>query len=276
MQSTPSRPVLRYYGGKWRLAPWIISHFPAHRVYVEPFGGAASVLMRKPRSHAEVYNDLDGEIANVFRVLRDRQLAAALREAVRLTPFARSEYLAAYLPAHDSVEQARRTLVKAWMGYGSGGLVESSAGFRVALSMRRHTAKEWAGYARHIDDFAERLAGVFIESRPASALMAQYDEPDALWFLDPPYLGETRGARHRYRHDFTEADHIALAEQARALRGRVILSGYASPLYDELYAGWTTRSRPARDALSQQRTEVLWLNPACAEALQPSLLGGAA
>src|SRR5690606_17939073 len=103
---------------KWRLAPWIISHFPPHQVYVEPFGGAASVLMQKHRVYAEVYNDLDGEVVNVFRVLRDPDTAARLERALRFTAFARDEYESAYEPCDDPVEQARRTIVKGAMGYG--------------------------------------------------------------------------------------------------------------------------------------------------------------
>ena len=113
----PSRPILRYHGGKWILAPWIISHFPPHRVYVEPFGGAASVLLRKPRSYAEVYNDLDREIVSLFRVARER--GEELRRALELTPFARQEYLEAWHPSDDPLEQARRTVIRAYMGFAS-------------------------------------------------------------------------------------------------------------------------------------------------------------
>lgn len=262
-----TRPVLRYHGGKWRLAPWIISHFPAHRVYVEPFGGAASVLLRKPRSEVEVYNDLDAEIVNVFRVLRDPERAASLERALRLTPFCRSEYMAAQEPA-GGVEQARRTLVKAWMGFGSGALTHRHAGFRVATSKTRHTAREWSGFPDQIAAFVDRLAGVFIEERPALAVMAKHDAIDALLYLDPPYTTSTRGPRHRYRHDLTDAQHEEVAAAARAALGAVVVSGYASPLYSTLYAGWETRTRASIDALSRDRTETLWLNPACAKALE--------
>jgi hypothetical protein len=144
--TAPTRPVLRYHGGKWRLAPWIISHFPAHRVYVEPFGGAASVLMRKPRAYAEVYNDLDGELVALFRVLRDETQAAALVRAVSLTPFAREEFAASYEPSGDPVEQARRTVIRAFMGFGSNAHVRAT-GFR-ANSNRSGTtpARDWANY----------------------------------------------------------------------------------------------------------------------------------
>jgi DNA adenine methylase len=262
--SVPTRPVFRYHGGKWRLAPWIIAQFPPHRVYVEPFGGAASVLMRKPRSHAEVYNDLDGELVNVFRVLRDAGDGARLRELLRLTPFSRAEYAAAWEESDEPVERARRTLVKAWMGFGSGALTHRHAGFRVALQERRHTAHEWARFSNLIPSFVERMVGVFIEQRPALNVIARFDAPDALLFLDPPYVASTRGPRHRYRHEMTDTEHRELAHVARSARGMVVLSGYGSELYRELYDGWTMLTKRAIDARSRERTEVLWLNPACA------------
>lgn len=105
---TVSRPALRYLGGKWMLAPWIIQHFPPHQIYVEPFGGAASVLLRKPRVHAEIYNDLDGDVVNLFRVLRDPQAAADLIDRIALTPYSRAEFVASYEPTAEPVEWARR------------------------------------------------------------------------------------------------------------------------------------------------------------------------
>jgi len=112
----PRRPILRYHGGKWRLAPWIISHFPRHRFYVEPFGGVASVLLRKPRSFHEVYNDLDGNLVNLLSVLRDETTRNKLIEDLRLTPFAREEFVLARRDADDPIERARRTIVRSFMG----------------------------------------------------------------------------------------------------------------------------------------------------------------
>jgi hypothetical protein len=114
----PTRPVLRWHGGKWNLAPWIISHFSAHKVYVEPFGGAGSVLMRKRRAYAEIWNDLDGHVVNLFQVLRSHR-AGELVEQLRLTPFARDEFDLAYQPYEDPVERARRLVVRSFMGHGS-------------------------------------------------------------------------------------------------------------------------------------------------------------
>ncbi len=107
-----TRPVLRYPGGKYRIAKWIISYFPQHKFYVEPYCGAASVLMRKPRTEGEIINDLDGDVVNVFRVLRDPEQAKELERLVRLTPFAYEEYKRSYDATEDPIERARRTIFR--------------------------------------------------------------------------------------------------------------------------------------------------------------------
>ncbi len=276
---TPTRPVLRYHGGKWGLAPWIIRHFSPHRVYVEPFGGAASVLMQKPRSYAEVYNDLDGEIVNLFRVLRNPVLATELERALRLTPFARAEFEDAWLPADEPIEQARRTIVRAFMGFGSNAvtcrrMVRNSpgTGFR-SNSNRSGTspAHDWANYPDCITAFVERLQGVVIESRPASEVIRQHDGSETLIYCDPPYPMATRDAGADYVHEMTDDDHRALSEQLHQVRGMVVLSGYACPLYTDLFGDWHQVRRQAYADGARQRTEVLWINPAAARSLQASL-----
>jgi len=265
MSGSPTRPVIRYYGGKWRLAPWIIAQFPPHRVYVEPFGGGASVLMRKPRSYAEVYNDLDGEIVNVFRVLRDPAQARELERLLRLTPYARDEFNAAYIPASDPIEWARRTLIRSAMGFGVNG-INKNTGFRSNSSRSGTTpSHDWANYPNHIAEFCARLAGVVIESRPAIECIAQHDSPQTLHYVDPPYPHDTRGEHMdgNYRHEMTDADHRELAAFLRTLRGTVILSGYPCELYDaELYPDWRRTERKAMADGARERTEVLWMNRA--------------
>lgn len=274
-----TRPVLRYHGGKWRLAPWIISHFPPHRIYVEPYGGAASVLLRKPRVYAEVYNDLEGEVVNLFRVLRNPGQAAELERQLRLTPYAREEFWAAYEPTDEPVERARRTITRAFMGFGSASANNKHrTGFRANSNKSGTTpAHDWANYPDHISSLSARLAGVIIEQRPALEITKHHDTPEALHYLDPPYSHTTRyvGASGSccYVHEMTDDDHREMAEVVRRLKGMVVLSGYDSPLYQELFGDWEMVSRPAMADGAKPRTECLWLSPAAARA-QECLFAG--
>lgn len=252
------------------LADWIISHFPPHRIYVEPFGGAASVLLQKPRVYSEVYNDLDGEVVNLFRVLRDPESAERLRESVRLTPFAREEFLAAYEPAEDAVERARRIVIRAFMGFGSAGASrDHKTGFRAQARRSGTTpARDWMNWPEAVAAITERLRGVTIESRPAAEVIRQQDHADALFYVDPPYPYSTRsfprGAVQPfcYRHEMTDDEHRALAEVLRSVRGVVVLSGYPCSLYDrELYPDWRRIERKAFAGGASERTEVLWISP---------------
>ena len=262
-ETTPTRPVLRYHGGKWRLAPWIISHFPPHRVYVEPFGGAASVLLRKERSYAEVYNDLDGEVVNLFRVLRDEESAARLVEMVALTPFARYEFEESYATHGDPVEQARRTVTRSFMGFGSNAH-NRKTGFR-ANSNRSGTtpARDWRNYPDAMGATVERLRGVVIEHRDATEVIRQHDGPRTLHYVDPPYPAGTRDRGVDYAHEMSDEQHRSLAAALHEVEGAVILSGYACDLYDrELYPDWRRVTKATHADGARDRTEVLWLNPA--------------
>jgi DNA adenine methylase len=275
--NAPTRPVLRWHGGKWKLAPWIISHFPKHRVYVEPFGGAASVLLRKERSYAEVYNDLDEDVVNLFEVLRSAE-ASRLIELLRLTPFARLEFEHAYIESRDPIERARALIVRSFMGFGSDGHNPDNGrtGFR-ANSNRSGTtpAHDWANYPDCLAVIVERWRGIVIECRAAVDVMRKHDGPDTLHYVDPPYLPETRsvsGNRGKdgirvYRHEMTRADHQALLVGLIDLQGMVVLSGYHSTLYDKALTDWRRIEIAALADGARPRTEVLWLNPACAQAL---------
>jgi DNA adenine methylase len=282
--STVKRPVLRYHGGKFRLAPWIIRHFPPHRLYVEPFGGAAGVLVQKERAYAEVYNDLDGDVVNLFRVLREPGKCARLIDMLLLTPYARDEFDGAYEPTDDSIERARRTLVRAEMGFGSAGATKGSTGFRVDTRRKYGTAQQlWARFPESLSAICQRLTGVMIENRPALEIIRYHDAPDALFYVDPPYMFGARNVyakRGRY-YDFelSDADHAELLDELRACAGMVVLSGYPTPAYEAALTGWSTATTEARISAARGtgvRTECLWLNPACAAALDRSGLFGEA
>jgi DNA adenine methylase len=266
---------LRWHGGKWLLAPWIISHFPRHRVYVEPFGGAASVLMRKPRSYAEVYNDLDRTVVGLFRVLRSDR-AEELVRALRLTPFARDEFREAYQSCDDPVEAARRLVVRSFMGFGSNGHSRCT-GFR-ANSNRSGTtpAHDWDNYPDSLAQVIERLRGVTIENKDAREVMAQHDGPDTLHYIDPPYVFSTRSDLSKdYAYELSDCEHADLLEFLRGLRGMVVLSGYASPFYDAALADWRRVERAALADGAKKRIEVLWINPLAAKAGSRDLFMGA-
>lgn len=276
--SAIKRPVLRYHGGKFRLAPWIIRHFPPHRLYVEPFGGAAGVLVQKDRAYAEVYNDLDGDIVNLFRVLREPGQCARLIDMLLLTPYARDEFDVAYEPTDDPIERARRTLVRAEMGFGSAGATKGSTGFRVDTRRKYGTAQQlWARFPESLSTICQRLTGVMIENRPALEIIRYHDAHDALFYVDPPYMFSARnvGAKRGRYYDFelSDADHAELLDQLRICTGMVVLSGYHTPAYESALEGWsiaTTEARISAASGTAIRTECLWLNPACSAALDRS------
>lgn len=261
------RSLVRYHGGKFKKAPWIVSQFPPHRVYTEGCGGAANVLLHKPRSRVEIYNDRDHEIVNLLRVLRDIHQAAELERQLRLTPYAREEFEHSYLPTDDAIEQARRTVVRASMGYGSNALA-SNTGFRIysGTGRSKSTADDWRSLPDMLPLICRRLQGVHIENLPILELLPKHDYVDAVHYVDPPYVQSTRTTLEKHGHaaykcDMTDADHRDLAAMLHTLKGAVILSGYTCPLYDELYSDWRQTRQTSGSYYNQPRNEVLWINP---------------
>ncbi len=273
-------PAIRYHGAKFRLAPWIIGKFPPHDRYVEPFGGAAGVLLQKPRCYAEVYNDLDGDVVNFFRVLRDPVLRARLIDACIMTPYARGEFESAWISTEDDVERARRLAVRAQMGFGSAGASKAHTGFRIDMRRKYGTASQlWARFPEAIAAAGLRFEGVMIENRDALEVMRQHDGPDTLHYVDPPYLHSTRkmgSAKRTYRYELSDSDHQQLIEAVHALEGMVVLSGYPSRLYADALEDWTlfrTSAQISAGRGADSRTECAWLNPACAAAIERSGFG---
>lgn len=268
---TPSRPALRYYGGKWRIAPWIISHFPPHECYVEPFGGGASVLLNKTRSPLETYNDINGQVVNFFHILREKP--NELIRAITLTPWSRAEYeLSQEIldPCNgDRVEAARRFYVSCWMGFG-GGRARWRQGWRyqVKAGTLWKPSSESFTETGHLRDTVSRLRGVQFDQRDAFDVIRACDTPETLFYLDPPYLHSTRSKWHDvYAHEMDDAEHEELSILAREREGMVIISGYPSVQYQLWYErhGWTrveTKARTNGGAISSfERIEALWLSP---------------
>jgi len=268
--TAPRRPPLRYHGGKWRLAPWLLKHFPPHVCYVEPYGGGASVLLRKPQSYLEVYNDIDGEVVHFFRVLRER--TEEFTQAVRLTPFSREELDLAYLDCDNPLERARRFYVRAWQGRG-GPRAQWKTGWRFQISDARgkRSVDDWND-TRHLRGIVERLKNVQIECGEALRVIERYDKPETLYYLDPPYPAETRSKRWRrraYQYEMTTEDHGRLAGVLHDIEGMAIISSYRSKLYDDLYAHWSRTCTETQTDGKTKRVECIWLNQAAQLARYP-------
>lgn len=265
----PTRPVLRYHGGKWRIAPWIISHFPEHLAYVEPFGGAGSVLLQKQRIKTEVWNDLDSNLYNLFRILRDKEKARELINLCALTPFSRKEFTASYEVATNELENARRFIVRSFFGFGSKAcLSETQNGFRSFRYTENSPAVDWSTYPEALQKIVVRMSGVVIESEDALSIIRRYDREKTLFYCDPPYVHSTRNLNQgAYRHEMTNNDHIKLADTLHSIQGMAIVSGYDTELYTELYSDWKRVSRIAYADMCSQRTECLWISPQVQDAL---------
>lgn len=240
---------------------------PKHKCYVEPFGGGASVLMQKPRSYAEVYNDKWDVVVNVFRVLRDPIKANKLIRMLELTPFSRTEFMNASISHGSSdIEKARRTILRSFAGFGSASTNGAFlTGFRSNSNRSGTTpAHDWVNYPTHVTTFIERLRGVIIENKNAIEVMKQHDSKQTLFYCDPPYVHKTRNMNRgnsAYAVEMTDEQHRELAAVLHNLTGMVMLSGYHSALYDELYAGWHQIERNALADGAKKRIEVLWFNP---------------
>lgn len=265
----PKRPVLRYHGGKWRLAEWVISHFPPHSVYVEPFGGAASVLMQKEPVRIEVYNDLDDRVVDLFRILRDPDKAELLRRAIEFTPFSRTEHAMSWDPTEDEIEAARRLIIVMFQSIGN-------KNSRSRNGWRTRTEKavwspciSWNGWPKEIPAFVSRLKSTIIECKPWQEILDLYDGEGALFYVDPPYVHSTRSGGHWevYEHEMTDDQHRELCLHLCRLRGMVVLSGYPNPIYKELLPAWQMECISARAQTNAPRTEAIWLNPAAMAAL---------
>lgn len=267
-------PPFAYFGGKVSLAESIVSLLGPHQHYVEPFCGSLSVLLAKSRSPMETVNDLDGDRMLFWQVLRDRP--KDLARACALTPHSRAEHDQSFDRRAElgDLERARRVWVR--LSQGRGGQMRRTGWRHYANPSGGAGMPDYlAGYTGRIMPAAARLAGVSLECRPALELIAKYGQHSGvLLYVDPPYLGSTRPWGDQYRHELrSDDDHCELADALRACAATVVLSGYASPLYDELYAGWSAVELAAFTGNGkhgdQDRTEVVWSNR---EIGQPSLL----
>jgi DNA adenine methylase len=258
------KPPVPYFGSKARIADRIVDLLPEHGHYVEPYCGGLSVLLAKRPAAMETVNDLDGDLVCFWRVLRDRP--EDLVRACELTPHSRAELTDGWEPTTSEVERARRVWVR--LAQGRGGTMRRT-GWRHYVT----TSGSSLGMPGYLEAYrermlpaAERLRNVSLECLPALTIIGKYGATaDVLLYVDPPYLGTTRGdANSRYGVEMrTEGEHRELAAALTDCGAAVVLSGYDSPLYADLYAGWhrnelATMTGNGRG--DQSRTEVLWSN----------------
>lgn len=255
------RPALKWYGGKNKIAQWVYSVFPPHDCYVEPFGGAASVLLNKPPATHEVYNDLDSEVVNFFRVLRAD--GGELVNLIANTPWSREEHRLAWEKSNEPLERARRFYVRCWQSYGAGTLnTAGSAGWQTQKGPRRgSTAVEGWLDLLHLDVVRSRLLSVQIEHDQALQVIERFDSVGTLFYVDPPYLPRQRRKTQVYTHEMDINDHVDLAQTLLSASGMVVLSGYDDELYNEMYKGWRKMTRTTTNRMSDSVKECLWLSP---------------
>lgn len=258
--------ILHYPGSKWLMADWIIERMPKHMGYLEPFFGSGAVFFNKTPAKLETVNDLNGNIVNLFKVIREKP--EELAQKIHWTPYARDEYELSYEMIENDVEKARRFMVRCWMSRGA--LIGGRSGWRSAIQNDgAWILGRWNSLPDQILEVTKRLQEVQIENKPAVTLINRYRESDILIYADPPYLEETRRNKI-YANEMTDADHRELLDALDAHTGPVLLSGYANQLYDNRLKHWNRETKEVLaegGAVKAVRTEVLWINPIASESM---------
>jgi DNA adenine methylase len=256
-----------WYGGKYSHLDWLLPLLPVSTHFCDVFGGSAAVIINREPSPIETYNDIDSELVNFFRVLRNHK--QELVEAIGLTPFSREELATACDKSQKDLtelERARRFFVRARqvrtglaqtasVGRWAHCLLTSRAGMAGAVS-------RWLGSVEDLPEIAQRLLRIQIENAPALEVIGRYDSPETLFYCDPPYVHTTRGDSKAYGYEMTDENHISLSEKLNSIQGKAAVSGYDGSLYEKLFKNWNRVESPAKicHSVKQERTEVLWLN----------------
>lgn len=261
---TEQVPILRWPGSKWRIADWIIHFFPYHEVYCEPFFGSGAVFFRKAPAGTETINDIDGNIVNLFRVIREQP--AELCKEIEMTPYAREEYNDCLHETYpkNQLDAARIFLVRAWQSYG-GKTHESGKSWAHDRTNTVYRPKYWCKMPEHIMNVAERLKMAQVECMNALELIPMYNRRNTLLYIDPPYLKNTRTSLH-YECEFSGVEeHKALLKLCKQHTGPCVISSYDNELYNTELAGWEKHSRQVATNNAGTATEIIYLNKVCTE-----------
>ena len=264
--------IFKYPGSKWSVAKWIIDFFPEHHSYLEPFAGSLAVLMNKPRSHIETVNDLDGNVVNLFRWIKDDP--EKLAHEICFTPYARQIYDEAFQAVpEDSLQKAVNFYIRLNMGHGFRTNGEK-VGWKNDIQGREraYASRDWVTLPGRIMEAAERLRGVQIECKPAIEIIRRFNFGNVLIYADPPYILSTRHGK-QYRHEMDDAEHEQLLLALLEHKGPVLLSGYDNELYNELLKGWYRKETIAYSQVCSKKREILWMNFRPTETKQLTLFG---
>lgn len=276
------RSPFSWFGGKMVHAKHILPLIPEHNCYVEVFGGSGAILFAKEPSPLEIYNDIDSSLVNFYRVLRDKQKSLQLQSLLELTPYSREEYY--YNKEHlddpmDDVEAARRWYSVIKQAFNASMKAGWKRSTRAGKSGSNASTRPWVNSIDMLPQFHERFKEVQVENSDFRAIFNNYDSPNTFFYLDPPYVLDTRSAGKQYRYELENNDHIEFIDSVQQLIGRCMISGYNHPLYEALeYNGWrkhefvvkTNSDHSHAESLSArlhgttytkaERTECLWMN----------------
>lgn len=260
IQEKKIKPILKYPGAKWRLAPWILENIPKCESYLEPYFGSGAIFFNKEPSKIETINDIDGEIVNFFKMCREKPVELA--RGILLTPWSRDELMKCKEKSSNEIEQARRTAVTCFMTFGSR---------RVSNTWRYTTGNNknhgpnnthlWGKLPEVIFQVADRLKDAQIENKPAIKLIEKFNGPDVLIYLDTPYIKSTRTLNgDQYYFEMTNEEHEELLEAVIKHKGKIILSGYDNEMYNEALKGWEKKTTKTRIERGRIREETIWMN----------------
>lgn len=254
------KAVLKYPGSKWSISDWIISNFPEHHSYVEPYFGSGAVFFSKPQSAIETINDLDEDVINLFNCIRDN--GETLSRKIAMTPYGRQTYYESFeIVIESKIDKALQFLIRCWQGHGF-----RTNGYKVGWKNdvqgreNMYAVYNWYRLPEWVMGIVDRLKQVQIENRPALEVIKRFNYPNVLIYADPPYLLSTRTAK-QYKHEMNEQDHVELLEALLQHKGKIILSGYQAELYDEMLKGWHKKNISGKaEYFGTDRKEVLWMN----------------
>lgn len=252
------KTLLKYPGAKNRLAPWIVSNIPPHKVYCEPFLGSGAVFLNKEPAYNEILNDLDDDIYNFFNVVRENH--KELCRLIDTTPYSRIEYSNAFNDESISqLERARRFAVKCWQGFGCGNTYKT--GYRRGIGdTSPNPAKAWTKLPEAIQFAAKRIKNAQIEHVDALKLIKDMHGENTFIYIDPPYMKDTRVKKKQYTHEMTDEQHMKLLQIVRESDCKIMISAYENELYNEQLKGWRKEHKSTTAECSRKRTETLYMN----------------